>query len=150
MCIYICIHIYILYVHRIYSYFIHTKLRHYMLQKGKNVYKLKALHRTLTSANVHSPKPPGFKQRRAWHFVEVSDPVGPVHLGSVSQSSSSNVPVAPRPQIWSSQFPWALGRRWRHPKMPWTMAPWPSCRPSPWQQQNGKMAKYHGYLSCKD
>ena len=59
-----------------------------MLQKGKNIYKLKALHRTLTSANVHSPKPPGFKQRRAWHFVELSDPVGPVRLGSVIKRQS--------------------------------------------------------------
>lgn len=41
LCVYVCI-----------VYFIHTKLRHYMLQKGKNIYKLKTLHTTLTSANV--------------------------------------------------------------------------------------------------
>lgn len=52
LCVFTYVYIYILYVHRIYSYFIHTKLRHYMLQKGKNIYKLKTLHTTLTSANV--------------------------------------------------------------------------------------------------
>lgn len=93
---------------------------------------------------MSSPKPPGFKQRRAWHFVELSDPVGPVRLGSVIKRHLQTSTVAPRPQIWSSQFPWALGRRWRHPKMPWTMAPWPSCRPSPWQCS--KMAKWQNIM----
>ena len=100
---------------------------------------------------MSSPKPPGFKQRRAWHFVEVSDPVGPVRLGSVSQSSSSNVnscasatnlvqsvPMSARQKMATSKD--ALDNGTLAKLQAVTLA----------MQLNGKMAKYHGYLSCKD